>query len=109
MITSRSNARNEKLGDTFSKIPVEELQEAANEANPRQSVHVKKWMKSIFTSCKALGHTPEAAQFARRCCFAMQDLFGLSSVFITITPCDEFSFRVQLFTNPGERVCFIQH
>ena len=67
--TSRSNVRGESLGEQFSKIPVEELQAAADEYDPQVSPMVKTLMKSIFTSCKALGHAPEAAQFARRCCF----------------------------------------
>ena len=108
-MTSRLNAGGELLGRMFSNIPVEELQEAADETSPQQLVLVKKLMKSFFTSCKALGHTPEAAQFARRCCFAIQDHFGLNSVLITITPCDECSFRVKLLTSPGLKVCLIQH
>ena len=107
VMTSRSNVGGELLGEKFSKIPVEELQEAADETNPRQSSLVSKLMKSISTSCRALGHTPEAAQFARRSCFSMQDHFGLNSVFVTITPCDECSFRVRLLTTPGVEVSLI--
>ena len=107
VMTSRANVGGQLLGENFSKIPVEELQEAADETNPRQSSLVSKLMKSISTSCRALGHTPEAAQFARRFCFAMQDYFGLNSVFVTITPCDECSFRVRLLTTPGVKVSFI--
>ena len=107
VMTSRSNVRGESLGERFSKIPVEELQAAADENDPQTSDMVKNLMKSIFTSCKALGHTPEAAQFARRCCFSMQDYFGLNSVFITITPDDENNFRIKLLTRPGEEVSFI--
>ena len=109
VMTSRSNVGGELLGEKFSKIPVEELQEAADDMNPKQSGLVKQLMKSISTSCRALGHTPEAAQFSRRSCFAMQDHFGLNSVFVTITPCDECSFRVRLLTSPGVKVSFIKH
>ena len=104
VMTSRSNVRGETLGEQFSKISVEELQAAADENDPQTSTMVKTLMKSIFTSCKALGHTPEAAQFARRCCFSMQDFFGLNSVFITITPDDECNFRIKLLTRLGEEV-----
>ena len=85
----------------------DEVIAAADENDPQTSDMVKNLMKSIFTSCKALGHTPEAAQFARRCCFSMQDYFGLNSVFITITPDDENNFRIKLLTRPGEEVSFI--
>ena len=76
VMTSRSNIHGETLGEQFSNIPVNDLQAAADENDPQISTMVKPLMKSIFTSCKALGHTPEATQFARRCCFSMQDLFG---------------------------------
>ena len=69
VMTSRSNIRCETLGEQFSKIPVEELQAAADENDPQTSTMVNALMKSILISCKAPGHTPEAAQFARRCCF----------------------------------------
>ena len=60
-MTSRLNIRAETLGEQFSKIPVKELQAAAGENNPQTSTMVKTLTKLIFTSCKALGHTPEAA------------------------------------------------
>ena len=107
-MTSRSNVGGELLGEKFFKIPIGDFQEAADETNSKQSNLVTKLMKSISTSCRALGHTPEAAQFARRSCFAMQDHFGLNSVFVTITPCDECSFRVRLLASSGEDVSFNQ-
>jgi hypothetical protein len=61
-------------------------------------------MKGVSTSCKALGHSPEAAKFARRCCFALVDYFGLNSLFLTITPCDECSFRVRLYAYSNQWV-----
>ena len=57
VMTSRSNIRGETLGGQFSKIPVEELQAAADKNDPQTSTMVNTLMKSIFTSCKALGHT----------------------------------------------------
>ena len=65
MVTSRLNVGGELFGKKFSKIPVEELQEATDEMNLKQSGLVKHLMKSIFTSCRALGHTTETAQFFR--------------------------------------------
>jgi hypothetical protein len=58
-------------------------------------------MRSISTSCEVLGYTEEAAKKAWQNCFAMTDHFGLSSLFLTTTPCDcdECSFRVRLFAN----------
>ena len=107
IMTSRSTKGaegSENLAELFSQITVEELQAAADEKNPQQTPLVKKLMKSISTSCKAMGHTPEAAAYARRCCFAMQDRFGLNSIFLTVTPDDEKNFRIKLLTSPGEEV-----
>jgi len=107
IMTSRSKQNgnsNTTLAEKMSQITVEELQAAADDSNPRQSELVKRLLKSISTSCRALGHTPEAAAFARRCCFSLQDYFGLNSIFLTITPDDELSFRIRLLVCPGEQV-----
>ncbi len=103
-MASRSIVCGKTLGEQFSKNPVEDLQAAADENNPQRSTMVKTLMKSIFTSCKALSDTPESAQFARQCCFSMQILFGLNSVFITITPENGCNFRIKLLTRPDEEV-----
>ena len=47
-----------------------------------------------------MGHTEEAAKYARRSCFALLDHFGLSSLFLSTTPDDECSFRVKLYSKP---------
>jgi hypothetical protein len=112
IMTSRSNKGaegRENLAELFSQITIEELQAAADEENPQHTPLVKKLMKSISTSCKAMGHTPEAAAYARRCCFAMQDRFGLNSIFLTVTPDDEKNFRIKLLTNPGKEVSVCDH
>ncbi len=44
-----------------------------------------------------MGHTEEAAKFARQCMFAMLDYFGMNSLFLSTTPDDECSFRVRLY------------
>jgi hypothetical protein len=55
-------------------------------------------------SCKAMGHTDEAAKYAQHCCFAMMDYYGLNSLFLTTTPDDECSFRVRLYAKPCDWV-----
>jgi hypothetical protein len=55
---------------------------------------------SINNICEVLGYTEEAAKRARQNYFAMMDHFGLSSLFMSTTPCDECSFRVRLYSNP---------
>jgi hypothetical protein len=55
-------------------------------------------------SCKAMGHTDEAATYARHCCFAMLDYYGLNSLFLTTALDDECSFRVRLYAKPRDWV-----
>ena len=53
-----------------------------------------RFLNSISTSCRPVGHSNEAAKYARRQFFALWDQFGAPSLFFTITPDDECSFRV---------------
>ncbi len=54
-----------------------------------------------------MGHTDEAAKYARHCCFAMLNYLGLNSLFLTTTPDDECSFRVRLYAKPEHWVSTI--
>jgi hypothetical protein len=69
--------------------------EGANKVHLNKNI--QDLLKAIKTSCKAMGHTDEAAKYARRCCFAMLNYYGLNSLFLTTTPDDECSFRVRLY------------
>jgi len=60
----------------------------------------KSFLKGVATTCRSMGHTEEAAKFARQCMLAMLDYFGLSSLFLSTTPDDECSFRVCLHSKP---------
>ena len=97
VMTCRGNIAGQSIGEKISQLTIDDFKSAIDENNHRSDPLLKQLFKSISTSCRVMGHTPEAAQTARRNCFAMQDYFGLNSVFITITPDDECSFRVRLF------------
>jgi hypothetical protein len=58
----------------------------------------KDFLKAVKTSCQSVGHSEEAAKYAKQKCFAMLDFFGLNSLFWSTTPDDECSFRVRLYT-----------
>lgn len=92
-MTSRSNVRGKTLGEQFSKVSVEELQAAANENKPSTSPTVKASMKSISTSRRAQGNTPDLS-----CYFSTHDYFRLNSIFLTITPDDKCNFRIKILT-----------
>jgi hypothetical protein len=68
--------------------------------NDNLNATTKSFLRAISTTCKAMGHTEQAAKDARRRCFAMLDFFGLNSLFISTTPDDECSFRVRLYCKP---------
>ena len=104
VITCRSNVNGNTLGEHFANISVQALQTVLEKDENQLDPQTRALIKGISTSCRVLGYTPEAAQHARRNGFAYQDFFGLNSVFVTISPCDECSFRVRLFANPGEEV-----
>ena len=60
---------------------------------------ISKLFTSVKGNCKSLGHTNECAQDARHKSFALWHYFGPPLLFVTISPCDECSYHVQLFAN----------
>ena len=59
-------------------------------------------LHTVKASCKSDPYSDEAATVARTKLFALWNHFGLPSVFFTISPADECSFRVQLFCNTNK-------
>ena len=104
VMTCRSIVNGVSLGDRLSRLTTEDLQMVTNKNTEHLNENTKGLLKAICTSCKAMGHTDEAAKYARRCCFAMLDHYGLNSLFLTTTPDDECSFRVRLYAKPEEWV-----
>jgi YHS domain-containing protein len=105
IVKLRSNIGGQKVGDILGNCTVEDFKKILeNEEDNSLSEPVKQLMNSISTTCQALGHTEDAAKFARRCHYATMDHFGLNSLFLTISPCDECSFRVRLFADPNKDV-----
>jgi len=98
VMTCRNNVDGVSLGDTLANMNKDDFRSDST------SPSLQTFVKGVSTCCKALGHTPEAAKFARRECFALSAYFGLNSLFLTVTPCDECSFRVRLYTEPGNWV-----
>ena len=84
VMVCRSTINGVSLGEKLSELTVNELQRATEGKNCSPSRTTEKLLKAISTSCRAMGHTTEAAQFARRCCFAMADFFGLNSLTGTV-------------------------
>jgi hypothetical protein len=96
----RSSINGVPLGEKLSTLSMSDLEKINDNKNDHLNANTKSLMSAISTSCRAMGHTEEAAKYARRCCFALLDNFGLNSVFLTTTPDDECSFRVRLYSKP---------
>ena len=63
-----------------------------------------KFLKAVSTSCRAFGTSKEAAEYARRKCFALQDYFGMHSLFLAINPDDTSCFLIRLYVKSQKKV-----
>jgi hypothetical protein len=102
----RSTVDGTPLGKKLSTLLMSELKKINNDKTDHLNSNTNSLLKAISTSCRAIGHTKEAAKYARRCCFAMLDHYGLNSLFLSTTPDDERSFRVRLYTKLGKCIDF---
>ena len=106
------------MGDEIAKMTVEDVKEAVKEDETRRK-HGKtartygtgsrysvaaKFLKAVSTSCRAFGTSKEAAEYARRKCFALWDYYGMHSLFVTITPADDCCFRIRLYVDSKQKV-----
>ncbi len=98
VMTCRSSVDGVPLGEKLSTLTTKDLEKVNDNNIDRLNATTKGLLKAISTSCRAMGHTKEAAKYARQCCFAMLDYFGLNSLFLSTTPDDECSFRVCLYS-----------
>ena len=104
VMTCRNKHNNSGFTNTIRSLRARDFEETEQNTNPRRNPRVESVVKSITTSCKSMAHTAEAAADARKKQFAMMDHFGLNSLFLTITPDDECSFRVRLYAEPDDEV-----
>jgi hypothetical protein len=100
----RSNIGGETLGENLSTISMKDIEQIKNNKTDHLNTKTRDLLKTITTTCAAAGHTPEAAKYARRKCFAMLDYYGLNNIFLTITPDDECNIRVRLYCNSQQWV-----
>jgi hypothetical protein len=100
VMTCRSSIDGIPLGEKLPKLSTEDFEQIKDNNTDNLDATTKCFLKAISTSCKAMGHTEQAAKDARWRCFAMLDYFGLNSLFLNTTPDDECSFRVRLYCKP---------
>jgi hypothetical protein len=84
----------------LSTLSTEDFEKIKDNNTDNLDATTKCFLKAISISCKAMGHTEQAAKDARRHCFAMLDYFGLNSLFLSTTPDNECRFRVRLYCKP---------
>jgi hypothetical protein len=114
VIKCKSNFRGKSLTEKISQMSVQDVKEASvtlsnnqqhsNQESEESNSFAGSFLKSITTMCRVMGHTKEAAVEARKKVYAMTDRFGPHSIFFTITPDDECTFRVRMYAAQGESI-----
>jgi hypothetical protein len=92
-----------QLAEKISRLTVKDLEDVASGTNTSNSAtsHI---LKSVSASCKAMGHTSEAAAHWRRIFFALSDRHGMNALMLTVTPNDLHTFSVKVLAVPMEKV-----
>jgi hypothetical protein len=100
VMTCRTNIDGITLGDRISNISMKDIEQIKDDKTDHLNKTTKEFLRAIKTSSAAMGHTPEAAKYARRDAYAMLAYFGMNGLFVTTTPDDECNMRVQIFSKP---------
>jgi hypothetical protein len=97
VIKCKTRVRGGTLGEKFSELTPEEIAVAAGRADCGLTAGGTsgRFLSAVSTSCTPLGHSNEAAAYARRQYMAYCDLFGMPSLFVTVTP----DGRLNVFSN----------
>ncbi len=90
----RSTVDGMPLGEKLSTLSMTELEKINDNKTDHLNSNTRGLLKAIYTSCRAMGHTEEAAKYARWC------YYGLNRLFLSTAPDDECSFRVRLYCKP---------
>ena len=89
------------LAEKVSKLTTEEVKKAVLMHKLGKPCDYKDgaqyFLKAVETSCRPLGHSNEAADYALKKYMSLWNHFGPPSIFFTVSPCDEVSFRMKLY------------
>lgn len=109
IVKAKSTFKGVNLAERVSTLTPEDIKKAAQYKQLKHGHEPSpggEFLKAVTTCCKSIAYSPEAAMFNRRNYFALADHFGLAGTFfVTVSPCDECSFRVRLFALAGIEVC----
>ena len=108
IIRCKTKMRGFLLAEAIAKLNVQQIRNAALRRStgviPNKENVSDQLIKTIETSYKPIAHSSAAARLNRLKHFALWDHFGFGSIFLTFSPCDECSFRVQLFWSAGSSI-----
>ena len=91
------------LAEKISRLTVKDLEDVVSGSNTSNSA-TSQLLTSVSASCKAMGHTSEAAAHWRRIFFALSDRRGMNACMLTVTPNDLATFSVKVLAMPGKKV-----
>ena len=103
-VMCKMNLNGRSWGEDMSCLTAKEITVAAKRKDDKLHVGgvAGRFFTAITSACKPVGHTNEAAAAGRRKMFALGDMFGESSIFLSVTPDDENSFKVKLLAHTGK-------
>ena len=105
IINCKSSFKQSTVADCLSTLSQSEVETAARHilsGEETTNPTLRKLFTSIRGQASSIGHSNEAASFARQKLFSLWHYFGAPAVFFTVTPCDECSFRVRLYATSEE-------
>ena len=101
-VKCRANIDGVPLAEKISQLTVKDLEDVVSGDNTNSIAN--QLLTSVSASCKAMGHTSEAAAHWRRIYFALNDRHGLNAFMLTVTPNDLASFSVRVIALAGKEV-----
>lgn len=95
-----NNMGNESVAEAYSNIKLSTLKAAINQSESDQPIRnpvARRFLYDLEAVCKGMGHTNETARKARLHMFASVLRFGPPTLFLTVTPEDSESFRIEVY------------
>ena len=100
-VKCRSDINGVPLAEKISQLTTKDLEDVVSGADNSTATQL---LASVSASCKAMGHTSEAAAHWRRVYFALNDRHGLNAFMLTVTPNDLVNFSIKVIALAGKKV-----
>lgn len=89
VMIGRINSGGEPLTEHLAELTKEDIERASEDNDKPVTDQMDLFTKTIATSSRSLGHTPEASKLAGKRRFAMLEHMGMRSLFLTVSTFDE--------------------